>query len=281
LRRYLLIAALPAVITAASPTYAAPPIENQPLGRPPPPIQHQPIVGPHWAPDVAAAKRYAGGRAGAVSFAVIDWWGRIYGLRRGHTEPSASVVKVMLMVAYLRLPSVRNRPLTSADVALLRPMIRRSDNGAASQVSFIVGGRRLGRLARRARMRDFRFNPGVWGLSRISARDQARFMYRLERHIPRRHRRFALRQLAHVVASQRWGVGTVQPRRWALYFKGGWGGGTGWVNHQVALLKHGPRRVSLAILTSSSPSHDYGKQTLRGVAARLLRGLEASLEPKR
>jgi hypothetical protein len=45
------------------------------------------------------------------------------------------------------------------------------------------------------------------------------------------------------------------------------------VDHQVALLRRGDRRVSLAILTTGSPSHEYAKRTLRGVGARLLRGL--------
>jgi hypothetical protein len=156
-------------------------------------------------------------------------------------------------------------------------MIRRSDDGAASQVTYLVGARRVEHLARVARMRDFRFNPVIWGTSQISPRDQARLMHRLERYVPGRHRRFALRQLAHIVPSQRWGIGRAAPSRWALYFKGGWGGGSGWVDHQVALLKHGPLRVSLAIFTYLNPSHAYGKQTLRGVAARLLHGLEGAI----
>jgi hypothetical protein len=46
------------------------------------------------------------------------------------------------------------------------------------------------------------------------------------------------------------------------------------VTHQVALLKRGDRRVSLAILTTGNPSHPYGTETIRGIAKRLLRGLE-------
>ena len=34
-------------------------------------------------------------------------------------------------------------------------------------------------------------------------------------------------------------------------------------------------RISLAVLITDSPSHAYGKATLRGVFARLLRGLSA------
>jgi hypothetical protein len=236
------------------------------------PIEHQPIVAPIWKPHVEQARRYARHRAGGVAFAFIDWWGHMHRFHASRTFPTASVIKVMLLVAYLRQPGVRHRRLHRADRALLRPMIRRSDNYAATAVRNIVGRARIERLARRARMRDFRYSA-VWGLSRTSPRDQARFMYRLERYIPRRHRDFALRQLAHVVGWQRWGIGKVEPSGWALYFKGGWGGGTGWMDHQVALLKRNSLRMSLAVFTSFDPSHAYGKQTLRGVAARLLRGL--------
>jgi hypothetical protein len=48
------------------------------------------------------------------------------------------------------------------------------------------------------------------------------------------------------------------------------------VDHQVALLTRGSERVSLAILTYADGSHAYGKETLRGVAKRLLRGLHTA-----
>jgi hypothetical protein len=48
----------------------------------------------------------------------------------------------------------------------------------------------------------------------------------------------------------------------------------------VALLRRGRRRLSLAILITNSPSHAYGKQTLRGVAKRLLRGLRRTSVPR-
>jgi hypothetical protein len=99
-------------------------------------------------------------------------------------------------------------------------------------------------------------------------------MYHLQRLIPKRHRSYGRWLLSHVVRSQRWGVGRVVPPGWKLFLKGGWGSGSGRVDHQVALLKHGRKRVGLAIFTEFSPSHSYGKRTLRGVARRLLAGLE-------
>jgi hypothetical protein len=75
---------------------------------------------------------------------------------------------------------------------------------------------------------------------------------------------------------QRWGIARVRPAGWRLYFKGGWGSGTGWVDHQTALLTRGGQRVSLSILTFEDGSHTYGIQTLKGLAARLLSGLASA-----
>ena len=41
----------------------------------------------------------------------------------------------------------------------------------------------------------------------------------------------------------------------------------------MAQLRRGDLRVSVAIMTTGNPSHEYGNATLEGVAKRLLRGL--------
>lgn len=222
-----------------------------------------------WRPDVAAAKRYAQRRAGVVAFAV-DERGKLRGMGMRSTAPAASVFKVMLLVSYLRMR--HDRPLSHSDRELLGPMIRRSDSVAATNVRDIVGLARIERLARRAHMRDFRYSP-VWGLSRTSPRDQVRLVYRLRSYVPGRHRRYAAYPLSHVVPSQRWGVGRVPTRGWHLLFKGGWGSGSGRVDHHVALLRRGGRKIAIAVFTQFDPDHAYGKRTLHGVFARLLAGL--------
>jgi hypothetical protein len=184
----------------------------------------------------------------------------------------ASVLKVMLMTGYLRQPSVRNRRLRASDRNLLGPMIRWSDNATATRIFHLLGPAGLHRVARRAGMRDFSVGS-PWGNSRTSARDQVRFMYKLERYIPDRHERYARRLLKSIVPSQRWGIARARPAGWRLFFKGGWGSGTGSVTHQVAFLRSNGRRIALAIMVTSSPSHGYGTRTIRGVARRLLRGL--------
>jgi beta-lactamase class A len=224
-----------------------------------------------WRRRVASARRFARRRTGIASFAIVGERGTLRGYKPRREFASASVVKVMLMACYLRLPEVRHRKLQAGDRQLLAPMIRRSDNATATAIRDIVGNDNLLRLARAARMRDFHTHV-VWGLTQISARDQALFMYRLRRYIPRRHRRYALHLLSHVVSYQRWGVPPAKPHGWRVYFKGGFiPDAGGWRIHQVARLRRGRRKLAIAVLTRGNPSLEYGAKTVQGVTARLLR----------
>jgi hypothetical protein len=188
-----------------------------------------------WRPHMLAAIGYTDTRTGDVAFAVRTDH-RFYGYRPDHDEWSASVVKAMLMVAYLNQPGVTNRALNAHDRGLLTPMITESE-------------------------------------TEVTAADQTRFFLHIDSFIPGRHRAYAMSLLAGIVPSQRWGIGEVAPKGWKLYFKGGWGYGTGLLDHQVVLLARGCARVSIAVLTMHDGSHAYGKDTLKGIFARLLRGL--------
>jgi hypothetical protein len=85
-----------------------------------------------------------------------------------------------------------------------------------------------------------------------------------------------MRLLRSIIPSERWGIGELAPPGWKLYFKGGWGYGTGLLDHQVALLTRGCARVAIAVLTMYDGSHPYGKATLKGIFARLLRRFPAT-----
>ena len=60
-----------------------------------------------WRPAVRAAVRYIHTRSGQVSFAVRTD-GRLWGYKRTRGAHSASVVKALLLVAYLDDPRVRS-----------------------------------------------------------------------------------------------------------------------------------------------------------------------------
>jgi beta-lactamase family protein len=223
-----------------------------------------------WRPDMAAATAYARSRAGDIAFAARTP-GRLVSDRPDHQEWSASVVKAMLLVSYLDLSGVRGRPLRPDEQAVLGPMIRVSDNDDAQRIFDTVGQGGLRALADRVGMTHFATDP-VWGETLITPRDQTRFFLSIDSFVAPRHRSYAMRLLRSVTPSQRWGVGELAPAGWKLYFKGGWGYGTGLEDHQVALLVRGCARVSIAVLTMHDGSHAYGKETLKGIFARLLRG---------
>ena len=225
-----------------------------------------------WRPDVAAARRFAATRPGSVAVSVRTPCG-VWGFGQDRRMPAASLLKPLLLLSHLHRPQVRSRRLRAADRARLGPMIRRSANEPANALVGELGAAQLQRDARRWGLTGFRLlDP--WGLSPVTARSQARLWLHLERRLPRRHRAFALRLFEHVVPAQRWGIAQAAPRGWRLRFKGGWGSGTGWVDHQAAqLTAPGGRRVAVALLTRDQGTHAQGQATLEGLARRLLRGL--------
>jgi beta-lactamase class A len=225
-----------------------------------------------WRPHMLSAIGYQRHRLGDIAFAVRTP-DAFYGYRPDHQEWSASVLKAMLMVAYLDWPSVANRPLSPSEKGLLDPMITRSDNAPANELDELIGNGGLEALAARVGMTEFRAAAPIWGESEITPRDQTRFFLHIDRHIAPRHSSYAMHLLASIVPPERWGIGAVAPKGWKLYFKGGWGAGTGLVDNQVALLTRGCARVAIAVLTMHDGSHAYGKQTLQGIFRRLLRGL--------
>ncbi len=225
-----------------------------------------------WKPNLHAAIAYASHRRGEIAFAVRTRSGS-WGWRKAVPFRSASVVKAMLLAAYLSEPWARKRALRRDELQLLGPMILWSDNDAASRVFAIVGTGGLQLVAYRSNMRHFTPVEGSWSASGITAADQTRFFLRLRGLFPPRHRRYAMHLLQSIVPGQRWGIARVRPPGWRLYFKGGWTDDPRWIDHQAALLARGNRAVSIAVLTQGSGSHVYGRETLRGVGARLLTGL--------
>jgi hypothetical protein len=233
----------------------------------------KPQSGGGWQARVADAAAFARSRTGSVSFALVDERRKLHGLAADAGYSSASLVKAMLLTAYLNQRGVRGRGLHPAERKLLGPMIRVSDNDAASAVYERIGSGSLARLAGRAGMTHFETNP-VWGGCQVTARDQARFFYRLRSLLPKRHRSYALGLLARIVAAQRWGIPRASPPGWRVHFKGGWfrDGDGGWRVHQAALLRLGGRRISVAVLSSGAPTFGYGAATVEGIAGRLIRG---------
>ena len=218
-----------------------------------------------------SVRKYVKQRAGVVSVGVIDTQGRVRGIHDRRRFVTASVIKAMLLVAYLRKVDHQHRGLTAYERSRLRPMIRISSNAAATWAYHRVGDTRLRRLARRADMDQFSICCS-WGWAHFSARDQAKFFWLLEDLTPRRFRRYATRLLRSVIPQQSWGIPSIaRPRGFSVFFKGGWRGtGRGQLVHQASAIRYRRSDFSLAVLTDGNPSMGYGIKTIEGVAKRML-----------
>jgi hypothetical protein len=224
---------------------------------------------PHAAGRAAG---YLGGRAGRTAFAVVDSEGRMSGVHEHWTFVSASVVKAMLLVAYLRrLHGMGHHHVDSFSNSFLYPMINVSDNSAATQTWSIVGDSSLYSVAHAAGMTDFSI-VGIWANAQISAADQAKFFFEMDSLIPGEFVGYARYLLSTIAGYESWGIPAVaRPRGYTVFFKGGWRGtGLGQLVHQVARVEGHRLTFSIAVMTDGDPSMGYGIGTIEGVAARLL-----------
>jgi hypothetical protein len=221
---------------------------------------------------IARAERALASRSGRTALAVVDTEGRLAGVDLHRTFVTGSVVKAMLLVAYLRRLDARGqRHVDPASNAILYPMIHVSDNDAATACWGIVGNAGLYGVAHAAGMTDFS-NSGDWAQAQLSAADQARFFFEMDSLIPREFVGYARFLLSTIAGYESWGIPSVaRPRGYHVFFKAGWRPTVlGQLVHQIARLEGHHRVFSLAIMTDGDPSMDYGIQTLDIVTRALL-----------
>ena len=225
---------------------------------------------PVWpsAAALATTERWLRGRLGVTALAVIDSRGQIHGYRYDTQFSSASVVKAMLLVQYLRT----HAGISAHESFELARMIVGSDNAATGWVFARVGTDGLRDLARVAGMRGFTPST-VWALSRVTAADQARFFFRIESLVPVRQRALLERVLAERGRYRGWGIPqAAQLRGWSAWWKDGWmHSARGELLLQAARLERQGIAFAVAVIADGQPTSGYGVATMRGVGARLLR----------
>jgi len=225
---------------------------------------------PVWpsAAALATTERWLRGRVGVTALAVIDSRGRLHGYRYDTQFGSASLVKAMLLVQYLRT----HARIPTHERFLLTRMIVGSDNAATDTVFAQVGTGGLSDLARVAGMG--RFTPsGVWALSMVTAADQARFFFRIDSLVPERQRALLERVLAERGRYRGWGIPQAAlPRGWRVWWKDGWmHSARGELLLQAARLEGQGITFAVAVIADGQPTSGYGVATMRGVGERLLR----------
>ena len=221
---------------------------------------------------IANAASYLAGRAGRKAFAVVDTEGRMSGVNVHWTFPTASVVKAMLLVGYLRrLDSLGQHYVDSFSNSFLYPMIHVSDNNAATQTWSIVGDAGLYSVAAAAGMTDFSVS-GLWGTALLSPADQAHFFFEMDSLIPPEFVGYARFLLSTIEPSQSWGIPVIaRPLGYQTFFKdGSEPTALGQLVHQIDRLEGHGRTFSIAVMTDGDPTMQYGIDTIQGVAAALL-----------
>ncbi len=220
----------------------------------------------------ARASSYLSRRTGRTAFAVVDSEGRLSGLHVHWQFPTASVVKAMLLTAYLRrLERTGQHHVDPYSNSFLYPMIHVSDNNAATQCWSIVGDGGLRSVAAAAGMTDFSVS-GPWRTALLSPADQARFFFEMDSLIPREFVGYARFLLSTIEASQSWGVPVIaRPLGYQTYFKdGSEPTALGQLVHQIDRLEGHGRRFSIGVMTDGDPTMQYGIDTIQGVASALL-----------
>jgi hypothetical protein len=221
---------------------------------------------------IARAEAYLSQRVGRTALAVVDSAGRLSGVNVHRTFVTGSVVKAMLLVAYLRrLNGLGQRDVDAYSRSFLYPMIHVSDNSAATQTWSIVGDSGLYAVARAAGMTDFSIS-GIWARAQISAADQSRFFFEMDSLIPRQFVGYARFLLSTIAGYESWGIPAVaRPLGYDVFFKAGWRPTVlGQLVHQIARLEGHGHTFSLAVMTDGDPTMGYGIDTIQGATRTLL-----------
>ncbi|MFL5822788.1 MAG: hypothetical protein ACJ764_05030 [Solirubrobacteraceae bacterium] len=227
---------------------------------------------------IARAEHYLASRGGHTALAVVDSEGRMSGVNIDDQFITGSVVKAMLLVAYLRrLDRMGQHSVDSYSNSFLYPMIHVSDNNAATHCWSIVGNSGLYEVAHAAGMTHFSVDTNAswgseWGAALLTAHDQARFFFYMDSLIPDEFVGYARYLLSHIADYESWGIPHVaRPAGYDVFFKAGWRPSPDvFLVHQIARLEKGHERFSLAVMTDGDPDMGYGIQTIQSTTYALL-----------
>jgi beta-lactamase class A len=199
----------------------------------------------------------------------------IYTQNADEQVPTASVVKVLIMLTVLDRARQERRPLTDTELALLWPMITESDNDSTSQLWEDIGrGQAVGSYLRSIGVTGFTPDPGTsWGVSFASARAMAIALGKLVSGeiLDEPSRALAFRLLESVIAPQRWGVTAGTDPADQVGVKDGWyPGEEGWRVNSVGVVRpRGRSAYAIAVMTGARASWDEGIATIEEVSQAL------------
>ncbi|HEX6061517.1 MAG TPA: serine hydrolase [Candidatus Limnocylindria bacterium] len=210
--------------------------------------------------------------------------GVVYGENADEQVPTASIVKVLVMLVVLEQARQDHRPASDDELALLWPMITESDNDATSELWERIGrGQAVAAYLRAVGVGGITPDGGTsWGVTFASARGMAIVLGKLASGalLDAAGSALAVYMLESVIPAQRWGMtaGTAADSGDRVGVKNGWyPGSEGWrVNSVGIVMPRDGSPYAVAIVTDSRPSWDEGIATIEGIAKLLNEGIKAS-----
>ncbi|WP_377267856.1 serine hydrolase [Peterkaempfera sp. SMS 1(5)a] len=220
------------------------------------------------------------GRSGTISVALYDRrTGTGCSLGYDRRFDSASTVKVTVLATALRRAQEQHRSLTASEQKLITAMITQSDNDSTTALWTSLGTTRIRNFLTLAGMSETTLDPeGHWGLTQITARDELKLLALLDSPnsvLTPTSQAYALKQMAAVVSSQRWGTPAGAPAGVTVRVKNGWlsRATLGWRVHSLGDFARGGSTYRLVVLSHGNATMDYGVGTIERVARAVHRDL--------
>ena len=255
------------LVTSASPTHAA---------------------GVDTAAQLAAAlDKYMATRAGVAGLAVRDNRNGQNFFWRPRSQQSHSTIKVLVLVATLKVAQDRGRALTSTQKSLASRMIRYSDNDATNTLMTQVGASTCQRVANELGMTRTVVLGGTvfrsaswWGHSTTTTRDLLRLMNSLVigTYLSPGRRAYVRDLMSTVTSTQTWGLGDGLPDDVHVELKNGWGPRSdGYRLNGVGHVSGRGRNYQMAFLSRSYDGYSYGQTTVNRLSRIVFDALDVPL----
>ena len=223
-----------------------------------------------------AALKKLDGTSPEFSVAVLDKkTGQQYAYRGTEKYDTASIVKAQILACMLLHDQDAGHDPTSGEMALAKPMIRLSDNNAATSLFQHVGARSgVTKCNKRLGLSQTAVNSS-WGLTRTTADDQIRLLSELvdtKGPLDSDSRKTAFTLMNTVSSEQDWGVPSIAKSGETTTVKNGWdtrsADGGLWAVNTIGRVTSddGDVNVSVAVLSHDNQSMDGGIALVQQIA---------------
>jgi len=238
------------------------------------PQQSQPIPSvlpnPFTTPTMSA---YLSGRQGDITAAIYDTsTGETYLYRPGVEEQTASIVKVDILATLLWQEQQQGQVPNAEQTATATGMIEQSDNDDATDLwnadGAAPGVAHFDSLAGLSATTP-NFHWGETTTTPLDQVDLLKLVVYPNGFLDSVSRAYELNLMENVAGWEDWGVSSGPPTNVTVALKNGWLPltDTDWQINSIGFVDGDGRQYLLAVMTTSSPTENYGIATIEGVSS--------------